>query len=170
MKKVFLSLGANLGCAKSNVEAALRQLKGIKEIFELNYSSLYETSPVSPIPQKSFVNAVCCFQTTLNANDLFIKLQGIERKLGKRPKPKDAPRAIDIDILFFGEECYNLPELKIPHPFWKERLFVLQPLLDLIEEITVVEEGAIVKKNIRTMINCFPYLDQKVKVLEHEKS
>jgi 2-amino-4-hydroxy-6-hydroxymethyldihydropteridine diphosphokinase len=90
------------------------------------------TSPLEIIDGGGFfVNAVCCFQTTLSPKQLLVELQKIEGDLGKGTKPKNASRFIDIDILFYGKEVYQDEKLEIPHPRWKERLFVLVPLAEL---------------------------------------
>src|SRR5205814_6337226 len=100
-------------------------------------SKLYLTSPVSEIPQPHYTNAACVFQTSLSAHQLFPALQTIEQKHGKTPKAKNAPRVIDIDLLFFGHESYQEEHLQIPHPRWRERLFVLVPLVDLTDHISL---------------------------------
>ena len=65
------------------------------------------------------------------------KLQAIEQRIGKSSKAKDAPRVIDIDILLFGLERLSQYDLTIPHPCWKERLFVIQPLSDLVKTLAI---------------------------------
>lgn len=75
-------------------------------------------------------------------------LEQIERTLGKIPKPKDAPRKIDIDILYFGDRILYSEQLIIPHPKIKERLFVLQPLLELTASLPDIP---LVKEYIKTL-------------------
>lgn len=126
---VYIGLGSNLGDPAGMVAEALRMLEAITSDFTA--SPFYLTSPVSDLPQPDFVNAVCRFKTALSPVELFAELQKIERHLGQSPKPKNAPRLIDLDILFFGQERLLTSVLEIPHPRWKERLFVLRPLADL---------------------------------------
>jgi 2-amino-4-hydroxy-6-hydroxymethyldihydropteridine diphosphokinase len=78
---------------------------------------------------------VCSFQTFFSPDDIFAITQLVEIQLGKVPKPKNASRPIDIDFLFYGDCNCQGRELKIPHPCWKERLFVLVPLADLMQEV-----------------------------------
>ncbi|MCE5317434.1 MAG: 2-amino-4-hydroxy-6-hydroxymethyldihydropteridine diphosphokinase [Parachlamydia sp.] len=128
---VYVGLGSNLGDPGALVAEALGLLEALPILSEFEASPFYLTSPVSDLPQPHFINAVCRFKTTLSPLKLFAELQKIERHLGQTPKPKNAPRLIDLDILFFGKERLLTSELEIPHPRWKERLFVLRPLADL---------------------------------------
>lgn len=128
---VYVGLGSNLGDSADIVAKALALLEAVPAISQFAASPLYLTSPVSDLPQPDFVNAVCRFKTTLAPMELLAELQKIERHFGQSPKPKNAPRLIDLDILFFGREKILTPDLEIPHPRWKERLFVIRPLSDL---------------------------------------
>lgn len=96
---------------------------------------MYRTSPVSLVPMRDFLNAVCGFECSLALEELWRELKGLERTLGKKPKPKNAPRLIDIDLLFYGETVYDARELKVPHPKWHERLFVLAPLSEIAQKV-----------------------------------
>lgn len=155
MKQVFLGLGGNIGNTQSIFESALQEIAQIEGVFDLQCSSFYQTSPVSSILQPEFLNAVCSFFTVLSPKELFQATQAIEKKLGKVPKPKEAPRVIDLDILFFGSEVYSDDELQIPHPRWAERRFVLVPLSELIEEIDLPGEGNH-PINIKKMLDLIP--------------
>lgn len=134
---VYLGLGGNIGDSKAVLRQALARIAALPEIKELEVSSFYKTSPVSEIPQSDYLNAVCRFKTGLSAGRLFEALKAIEKSLGKEPKSKNVPRVIDIDLLFFGTESYQEEGLEIPHPRWRERLFVIVPLLDLTATIIV---------------------------------
>ena len=135
---VYLGLGSNIGDSASIIEEALHLISLIPQTHLLNVSSLYQTTPVSTIAQRYFINAACALLTTLSPEDLYEALHPIEITLGKTPKAKNAPRLLDIDILFFGMQFRQTPSgLCIPHPRWQERLFVLAPLLDLTEQITL---------------------------------
>ena len=133
----YAALGSNMGDSKTLVCRAIEALAALEEVFALKASPLYRTSPVGPLPQNSFINGVVSFKTTLSCLKLFENIQRIERKLGKKEKPKWAPRLLDIDLLFFGDQACHLPSLTLPHPRWKERLFVLQPLSDLASTVSV---------------------------------
>ena len=154
---VYLSLGSNIGQSCALISAAFTSIAALPEVKLIKTSRLYCTTPVSPIPQRDFINAACTLHTTLSADALYDALHKIEVQLGKVHKHKNAPRAIDIDILFFGTRFYNTPKLCIPHPRWKERLFVLIPLLDLTEEIAFPTSGAgpIETLNLKEFLHSF---------------
>ena len=134
--KVYLSLGGNIGNAFLCLKQALALLSFEQHaIASLKISHFYQTSPLQVESLNWFVNAACSFSTNLSIQEIFKLTQNIEKQLGKIEKPKNADRPIDIDILFYGNHFYRNHELDIPHPRWKERLFVLIPLLDLTGEI-----------------------------------
>ncbi len=136
-QRVYLGIGSNLGDSISLVEKTLAAISNLSQLSSFRASRLFQTTPVSHIPQGDYINAVCTFITPMPPEDLFDLLQGIEVKMGKTPKGKADPRVIDIDILFFGQRFLHAEQLQIPHLRWKERLFVMQPLLDLTDEIAV---------------------------------
>lgn len=134
---VYLGLGSNIGDSKSQILRAIDAIGTIHGVSSVRASSLYQTTPVSSLPQRDFLNAACVLSTSLSPEELYDALHRIEVLLGKVPKEKNAPRPIDIDILFFGTHFYNTPELTIPHPHWRTRLFVLKPLSELTDRISV---------------------------------
>lgn len=127
--EVYLGLGSNLGDRKAILEKAL-QLLGQRLQIE-RVSSLYETEPVGYAEQPPFLNAVCRAQTKLGPLQLFSVIKGIEASLGRVPSFPNAPRPIDLDIIFYGDLVMETPELTIPHPRLEERAFVLIPLYEL---------------------------------------
>lgn len=141
-REVYLGLGGNVGDSLAILQSALRNIEQLA-IKDFKASRFYRTKPVSEIEQSWFVNAVCRFNTMMDARELLYKLQQIEATHGKVPKPKNAPRPIDIDLLFYGNERHNSVDCEIPHPRWKERLFVIKPLSDLTSSIVIpgVNEG-----------------------------
>lgn len=141
MKQVFLGLGGNLGDVKNTLQHALDKIKALPSVYSVNISHLYETAPISTKKQNNFINCVCSIETTFAPRDLLLELQNIERSLGKYPKPKDAPRPIDIDILLYDDISMNTDDLSIPHPYLQERLFVLAPLSDLQKSVFLPNTG-----------------------------
>jgi len=134
MEDCFISLGGNIGDTFSIMEQTVLTIASNKNIKNLISSRLFQTSPVSPIPQGDYLNAVCRFRTDLTPLELFTFLQSVEMSMGKANKPKFAPRVIDIDLLFYGSFSIQHEQLTIPHPAWHQRLFVMTPLADLVDD------------------------------------
>ena len=133
---VYLAIGGNFPETATLITQAIEAIQHHPHIWDVTYSPLYETEAVSDIPQPNFLNGAIGLKTDLTAAELFAFLEELQHTLGKRRKPKNAPRPIDIDILFFGLEFHDTPVLEIPHPRWRERFFVLRPLSDLTDSIT----------------------------------
>lgn len=129
MTRVVLALGSNLGDRISNLRAALAELEDAG-IAVLERSGIWETPPV-PADQPRYLNGVVVAETSLTPAALLAELKRIERYLGRRPERRWGPRPIDIDILFYGDERVETPELQVPHPRIRERSFVLAPLSDV---------------------------------------
>lgn len=138
--RVYLSLGGNEGQTLRCLQQALALLSRHPEIVDLRSSHFYQTAPWQAPDLAWFVNAVCTFQTFLPPLEVFEITQAVEIQLGKLEKPKNAARPIDLDMLFYGQQIYQKMALEIPHPRWKERLFVLIPLQDLTSEILLQGE------------------------------
>ncbi len=130
---VFLALGSNLGDRKANLEKAL-QLLGERLSME-RLSSLYESEPVGLKEQPLFLNAVCSVKTDIGPFQLLSLLKGVEVALGRVPGFPDAPRLIDLDILFYGNLVIKTDHLVIPHPRLEERAFVLIPLAEIAPDL-----------------------------------
>lgn len=139
MIQAYIALGGNRGEVLPTLKQAIKQLESCKEIYNLKCSHFYRTAPVEAEGEEWFVNTVCSLFTTLKPLDLFLVMQQIEQILGKVNKAKEAPRPIDLDLLFYGTWKGEEEGLTIPHPRWTERLFVLIPLLDLISEIRIAD-------------------------------
>jgi 2-amino-4-hydroxy-6-hydroxymethyldihydropteridine diphosphokinase len=131
---VFLSLGSNVGDRQENVRAAIAALPGagvdVKRV-----SSIYETEPVDLLEQPWFLNCVVQGETTVPAVELLRALREIERRMGSKKLIARGPRLIDIDILLYGQQTINAPELQVPHPRMHLRRFVLVPLAELAPDV-----------------------------------
>jgi len=130
---VYLGLGSNTGNRQGNLDKTLDLLS--QRLVLGAVSSLYDTEPVGVIDQPRFLNLVCQVFTRLAPKDLLALTQGIERKLGRAPATHNKPRPIDIDILFYGDQVMETPDLVIPHPRLTERAFVLVPLAEIAPEL-----------------------------------
>lgn len=135
IKKVFIGLGSNIGDKKEVLQQAVDNIAELEGISLSKLSSFYQTSPWGKTDQEDFINQVLEIETSLSALDLLRNLQEIEIKLGRQRKEKWGPRTIDLDILLYGEEIIELEELKVPHPYIQQRLFVLVPMQEINPEL-----------------------------------
>lgn len=101
------------------------------ELFVLKRSPIYETAPVGGPPQGDFLNAAVLIASSLEARDIMSRLLEIEKQLGRERGEPNAPRTIDLDLLWIEGEVVDEPGLAVPHPRLVERAFALRPLLDV---------------------------------------
>lgn len=134
-EKVYLSLGSNLGSRLDNIQKAVEKLRECEGIRVLRASKIYETEPVGNFIQPMYYNIIVEVETELSPLELLKKIQKIEDSLGRERKERWGPRAIDIDIILYGNLILDSKELKIPHPEYTKRRFVLVPLLDLCKDL-----------------------------------
>ena len=116
------------------LQAAIDRLQS-RELRILRVSSVYETEPQGRRNQRWFLNLVVEAETDLFPRQLLGRIGKIEQQLGRRRMLANGPRTIDIDILFYGNFVVETPELKIPHPRFAERRFVLAPMVELAPEL-----------------------------------
>lgn len=134
--RVFIALGSNRGDKRAHLQAALERLTASGEVVLAARSRLYATEPVGFRDPEWFLNAVVEVYTAIRPAELLERLKAIERALGRRESPERyAPRVIDLDILLYGREVVDLPDLKIPHPEMHRRRFVLFPLCDIAPDV-----------------------------------
>ena len=133
-KTVYLGLGSNVGEREEMLQAAIDRLQS-RELRIRRVSSVYETEPQGRRNQRWFLNLVAEAETDLFPRQLLGRIARIEQQLGRRRMLANGPRTIDIDILFYGRFVIDTPELKIPHPRFAERRFVLAPMAELAPEL-----------------------------------
>jgi 2-amino-4-hydroxy-6-hydroxymethyldihydropteridine diphosphokinase len=128
--RVAIALGSNLGDREAHLAFGLSALPGF--ITNLTPSSWHDTTPVGvPLDQPRYLNGAVVGETALSARELLDRLLQIEEAAGRtRPSPL-APRTLDLDLILFGDQRIEEPGLVVPHPRFRERLFVLEPLAEV---------------------------------------
>lgn len=140
----YIGLGSNLANPAEQLKAARTAIAQIDGVQELAFSSLYHSPPMGPQDQPDYVNAVMAIATELPPIDLLRALQGIENAQGRvRKAERWVARTLDLDVLIYGEQLINLPDLMVPHTGLAERAFVLYPLFELAPQLIVPGKGAI---------------------------
>ena len=154
--KAYIGLGSNLGEREAHLKAALAALGQVPETRLGRVSSLYDTQPVGDLEQPNFLNAVAQVETGLTARQLLWNLLLIERRLGRvrHPSRRYGPRAIDLDLLVFGDQVLESEELTVPHPELHRRGFVLAPL-------TEIDPGLVHPVLGRTVLELFDALEDR---------
>tara|TARA_B110000263_G_scaffold69410_1_gene60408 strand:+ start:122 stop:595 length:474 start_codon:yes stop_codon:yes gene_type:complete len=136
-KGIILSLGSNIGDRKSNLTAALVELAKLVEI--KGVSSIYESEPLLMTDQSSFYNIAIEIKYSKTPKNLLDEIKKIEINLGRKKTVRYGPRIIDIDIIFFDGKNISTEMLTIPHYGWKNRLFVIEPICEIVEEFHISE-------------------------------
>ncbi|MDA1185011.1 MAG: 2-amino-4-hydroxy-6-hydroxymethyldihydropteridine diphosphokinase [Acidobacteria bacterium] len=147
MTPVALALGSNLGDRERTLAGALEALAS--SIAGLRVSTFHETDPVGVGEQPRFLNAAAAGRTPLSALDLLDRFFELERQYGRtRPHP-GAPRTLDLDLILYGAQVIEEPDIQIPHLRFRDRLFVLQPLAEIaadwVDPVTGQTVGALLQ-------------------------
>ncbi|HEX7192606.1 MAG TPA: 2-amino-4-hydroxy-6-hydroxymethyldihydropteridine diphosphokinase [Thermoanaerobaculia bacterium] len=125
---VVISLGSNLGNREWYVRAAIEELRHVIHVVRI--SAIRETEPVNAPPPR-YLNCVVAGYTKLSPEALLKELQRIETSLGRRRSYRNAPRTIDLDLILHSANRRRSRELTLPHPRYRERDFVLEPMREL---------------------------------------
>lgn len=133
LSPVGIALGSNQGDRSAAIEAGFAFLRSLSAGGELRRSSLYETLPVDcPPGSPPFLNAAAEILYPGSPHDLLARLQAFERDQGRpEARPVNAPRPLDLDIIYFDDLVVNEPDFIIPHPRWNRRAFVVEPLAEI---------------------------------------
>jgi 2-amino-4-hydroxy-6-hydroxymethyldihydropteridine diphosphokinase len=145
----IIALGSNLGDSQKVILEAMTKLRNLSSETILK-SSLWQTSPVNcPLNSPKFVNAIVGLvpQKNETPESLLKKLRDLEREFGREPKKiTNEPRPLDLDLIAFGSETRNTPELILPHPRAHLRRFVLEPLNEIAPDFILAGRGMTVSE------------------------
>jgi len=133
MADAYLGLGSNLGDKRAHLRQALDRLSLVCAVKTV--SSLYVTEPVGNKEQNWFLNAAVHIGCEQPPAELLSLLLATEHDLGRVRSAKNAPRTIDIDLLFYGDLVLESEDLAVPHPRLHERRFVLAPLAEIAPDL-----------------------------------
>ena len=140
----YIGLGSNLEQPVAQITLARIAIASITGVQELAFSSLYHSLPMGPQDQPDYVNAVMGVKTDLLPMALLRSLQAIENDQGRqRIGERWGARTLDLDVLIYGEQEIDVPDLTIPHKGLEERSFVLYPLFEIAPQIIVPGKGSI---------------------------
>jgi 2-amino-4-hydroxy-6-hydroxymethyldihydropteridine diphosphokinase len=129
-ESVVIALGSNRGDRRRNLLRAIEELRRV--ITVVRVSSIHDTEPVdAPQGSPRFLNMVIAGHTTLTPEQLLSHLLDIEHRLGRVRGARNAPRTIDLDLIFHGGNIRRTRELTLPHPRYRDREFVMKPLREL---------------------------------------
>jgi len=144
LTRAFVGLGANLGPREVTLLRAVDLLGVEPGVDVLELSGLRETAPVGNVDQPEFLNGAVAVETSLSPRGLLDALLRVERELGRvRDGTQWGPRTIDLDLLVYGDEVVDEPELRVPHPRLHERRFALEPLAELDPDLVVPGHGTV---------------------------
>ena len=143
--EVGLSLGSNIGDRLRYIRQSKTLLLMDPSVRFIDQSSVYETEPVDvkeKHQQMKFLNAVLIVESSCTAQEWLTKIKKVEDALQRvRTDDRNAPRTIDVDILFVGEEVVDSENLQIPHPRWSDRSFVVEPLAEVRPNLILPDSG-----------------------------
>ena len=145
MRQVVVAFGSNLGSRRGSIELAADSVSRMLHHFQL--SSIIETAPVGAGLENDppYLNAVGVGESDRPVRDIFESLRAIEAAAGRTRPYQGAPRTLDLDLILAGDEVVEERDLQVPHPRFRERLFVLDPLCeiapDLVDPVTRLSIG-----------------------------
>jgi 2-amino-4-hydroxy-6-hydroxymethyldihydropteridine diphosphokinase len=141
---VYIGLGSNLATPAVQINSARQAINALEGVQEQAFSSLYRSPPMGPQDQPDYVNAVMAVVTDMTAISLLRCLQKIELEQGRvRKDERWGPRTLDLDMLLYGDQFIDIPDLIVPHYGLAERAFVLYPLQEIAPLINIPGKGDI---------------------------
>jgi 2-amino-4-hydroxy-6-hydroxymethyldihydropteridine diphosphokinase len=146
---VAIALGSNLGDRERTIRAAANRLEAL--LSNLRLSSLIETDPVGEGLEHDppYINAVAVGTSSASPRELLDALLAIEQSFGRTRPSKGAPRTLDLDLILAGDNIVNEPGLEVPHPRFRERRFVLEPLAAIAPDLRDPVTGKTIRELLR---------------------
>lgn len=145
-ERCYIGLGSNLGESNDTLDSAIKALKAIQGLEQFQISSYYQSKPHGPQDQPDYINAVATFMIGLAPEALLDALQAIENSHGRvRTGTRWTARTLDLDILLYGDHQIDTERLNVPHPWMKQREFVLYPLYEIAPHL-VLPDGSSLKE------------------------
>ena len=149
MVQVCVAFGANLGEAQATVLHAILDVGALATSQLVKASSLYASAPHEAAGPE-FVNAVAMYDTDLPPLALLDALQNLEKTAGRERPYLNAPRTLDLDIIFYGDIALDSPRLTLPHPRWQKRAFVLVPLAEISpDKVSLALLSSVANQSVR---------------------
>jgi 2-amino-4-hydroxy-6-hydroxymethyldihydropteridine diphosphokinase len=136
MAQAAVAIGGNLGDVPATVNAACAELARHEQISELRCSALFRSAPMGAVAGETFWNAACVLETSLDPHALLAVLQRVENLSGRTREVRWGPRTLDLDLILYSGEVVGSETLTVPHPHFWYRGFVLEPLAELIPDIS----------------------------------
>jgi len=154
---VGIGLGSNLGDRQAHLTSAIAELSCLGS--DIRLASFLETEPVDcPEASPGFLNTVMLMEYQGDLFDLLLMTQQLEKGAGRESKAdqvKNAPRPLDLDILFYGQQLLNHHQLILPHPRMMDRLFVLEPLAELIPNFRPYPDRPTISERVKELKSCY---------------
>lgn len=154
--EIGLSLGSNLGDRVAHMREARDRMASRPDVRLLAQSPLYETEPVGvsdAYRDLKFLNAVLIVESARSPSEWLSFLHELEYDMGReRQGDRNAPRPIDVDILYAGDQCIDGGGLVVPHPRWAQRRFVVQPLADVRPDLILPGAGRSVRDILSRLV------------------
>ncbi len=155
--EIGFSLGSNLGDRLALLRAARDRVLAVRGTAFAAQSPVYETLPVGVLPdyeEMMYYNAVVLVNSAAPASEWLASLSAIERDLGRvRTADRNAPRTIDVDVIYAGEKMVDGDGLIVPHPRWADRRFVLEPLCDVRPDLVLPGATGPVKTLLKELVS-----------------
>jgi 2-amino-4-hydroxy-6-hydroxymethyldihydropteridine diphosphokinase len=157
----YIALGSNIGDSLSYLKIAIQSIKAHAKVQSVTISRFYRSKPHGPQDQADYLNAALRFETSLGAEELLVVLQQIENENARVREGVErwGARTLDLDLLFYGDKTIRSRSLTVPHPRICDRVFVLYPLRDLLEDLELTTRDLNINDTI-TLQDCIDKLPE----------